>query len=201
MSTIEKLTRALKRAEEARNAEVIALRDQLHELYAKQFDLDKKIQSDLRSLEASREYGEDDCGIYRWVRIAFEAPKDPEEKSALEAYLSDRGAHAVWKDQAIVEYLGECLVIDEGGEGDVHLYHGYGSSKIVVSLDQYMDDERGPNITKRNELIREWMEANGHFPEVFEQNGYGNLKSISVVPGAEFFGGKDPYPNKKGKGK
>lgn len=173
---IERLATRLIKLKDSQRAKRNALEDQLRDAWAEHFKAHVGLKEDLARLEASRDYGSDECGIYAWVRI--QAEYTDSERDALDEYLClSEGIRFDKDNDALQRYEGESIVIGE--EGDVFLVDSPGCGKVIVRAKEY-ETER-----ERNALIEAWMERNGYFPGVFEESRYGDVRLINTKENEE----------------
>lgn len=176
-TVIEALTKELNQTEERNRAVATKLREALHAEYKKLFEKDSVLKEDISRVECSTEYGRDEGGIYTWIRMKADIPKEEEALEAFKAFVAEYGFHVEVENEALLNYQGECLVIVDSG--DVYLSDGSGWSKQVIEASQYTSDE-GEDEEERNRLIEAWMEKEGYFPAVLRETRHGDVFPVNT---------------------
>lgn len=171
--TIERLTVALERAQRIQGKRGAAIKAALQTEWNKVFSADKDLQSAITALESSREWGNGEVGIYRYVPF-YGVDDYAECREFLEAYLADQGIHI--EGESLVASEGPSFIIND--EGDVY---DQDSCKVIIERADYLTDEGEEDEAKRNALIEAYMEETGFFPGVFRSDGYGNVFLVDTI--------------------
>lgn len=152
------------------NQVVSQVESQLLEEYSKIFEKDTKLQTAIKELEDSKEFGIDD-GIYRWNRFDFDDYKDNNEViEYLEQYLNEHHFINIdIKNDAIMKNEGFNLILDHDGN-----IYDEDSQEFIIDHSEYT------NKSKRNKLVNNWMEKNGYFPGLFSVDRYNNVFLINL---------------------
>lgn len=140
----------------------------------------------LSKLESSRELtSEQDCEWpARWIRFNasdFINTDSALEREAFESYLAvDHCINVNFENDALISSDGPCIVINE--DGDVF---DQDADKCVIPVDDTRDEDGEISVSKRNQLIEQYMESTGVFPSVVSQDRYGNMFYVNTNEGAE----------------
>lgn len=153
--------------------------------YFKLFEDWKYLQETLKDLENSGDWGADESGFYIWTRFEPDTDLLEYQTDALNEYLSDHGAHWDTQSDALLNYQGECVVINSGyreHDGNVYLSDGSGCSDLIIDKAEYRTDERDTETEEktRNQLIENWMEKQGYFPAVLIADDHGNVYPVNT---------------------
>lgn len=181
---INDLETALKTLKTTQAKERSGLETELSNAYTESFKVDTALTKALQSLESSNEYGNDETGIYSWVR--FDLSGYAECMDELEDYLCDHCAYPDVKNDVLLSYQGGSIVINDGygrDKGDV--YDTDAAERIVKKSDYQNEDTGELDIAKRNELIEAYMERTGCYPGVFRCDDHGNVYPINTVVNSE----------------
>ena len=160
------------------------IQDQLQVELFKVFDKCDELAKAVGELESSSDYeGDEFGGVYRY--ILYSVPSEYQDFSdELATWFSE--AHCLTLDTGVSpgqhtvlkSYCGDCIIIND--EGDIFLSH-----KLIISADEYRDDEGDKCDIKRNQLIEQYMESSGYFPEVLEADYYGGLQYVDTKATSE----------------
>ena len=156
------------------------IQDQLQVELFKVFDKCDELAKAVGELESSSDYeGDEFGGVYRY--ILYGVPSEYQDFSdELATWFSE--AHCLTLDTGVSpgqhtvlkSYCGDdCIIINH--EGDI-----FESHKLIISADDYRDDEGDKCETKRNQLIESYMKSSGYFPEVLEADYYGGLTYVNT---------------------
>lgn len=177
MKRLQILENAVNRATARESVRVSKAKEKLFAEYKKLFQKSKELAKDFKSLEDSREFGQDACGIYSWTRLTYTVPDNEYAREAFDAYVTDCGYMYDDEYDALKNYQGESIVI--GDNGDVYVGDA-GNSKQIISYSEYEED-----TDKRNKLIEAWMDKNGFYPNVFRETANGNIFLVNTQGGSK----------------
>ena len=140
----------------------------------KLFSADKELKAALAAVEfnSKQQFGLDENGdLYAWARYV---PKQEYRDnkailSLLEDYIDNEGYRFDIKNDALINFQGECITINE--DGDV-----FDASKCIIERSDYSTE------AERNALIEAHMEQTGCYPGVFKVSRYGNVQLVNTQP-------------------
>lgn len=133
------------------------------------------IFNDLTSVKAIVQAGEnadnymwDEFGeVDRWAHVDLSPFVEVEEY--FEKYLNEFHSLRVdWKNECVLTSEGDCWILSD--DGDLT-----NSRKVLISRDEWKNEDGEPDDTKLFELIEERMEKEGFYPTVLRSDYYGNL--------------------------
>lgn len=172
MRRLQILVNAVNRAKTSENRKVSKAQEKLFAEYKKIFKKSKELTADLERLEVSRQFGQDENGIYSWARLTYSYPNEEYAREAFEEFVSDHGYHYEEEHQCLKNYQGESIVIVDNGD----VYVGDESkSKLIINASEYKHNE-----IERNELIENWMQKNQFWPNVFRETRYGDVFLVNT---------------------
>lgn len=166
---IQTLTKQLAALKERNSKQVSKIETALQAEYNARFKVDKNLKDAVKRLEASNEYGENECGIYSWIR--FDVSDYAECLDQLESFLSENCYRLDAEHDALMYDQGGCIVVND--DGDVY---DQDSGKFIIDAKEY-----GGDTGKRNVLIEAWMHSSGYFPGVFSSDRHGNVFPINTM--------------------
>lgn len=145
------------------------------------FDADSELQSALKGIEASEQYGLDELGIYAWYR--YVPPKEylsDDVKPHFDAYIEAYGYRFDSDNDALINSFGSYIGVDY--QGNVYLDEGDGGPiEMIATIADYTTEDGEVDEDHRNTLIEEWMESKGYYPGVFSIDYYhGNVFPIKT---------------------
>jgi len=168
-NTIAKLENQLTTLTKDYNEKSSVIQNKLRNEYVKAFESTWSgvVTDTLKALNDTKEYDTDSHGeIRRWAYVRSALDQIPTEaREAFEAHVNDlECAYIDWEVGTV--YTLECgnLIIND--DGDVL---DTDSGKWVIQNHEYDDD------TQRNNLIEQYMEKSGYYPNVFKQDRHGNV--------------------------
>lgn len=183
--SIQNLEKRLSKLNALSKSAYAKILDEALKIIRTKLDSNSKFNKCIQSLESSRELAGDECGWpERWIR--FDASDFIDTDSSLErevfkVYLSEyHGCYWNPEHDALLSSDGPCIVINE--DGDVF---DQDSGKCVIPVDDTRDEDGEISISKRNQLIEQYMESKGYFPSVVSCDRYGNMHYVNTKENAQ----------------
>jgi hypothetical protein len=180
MKNIEKLFKKLNKIDLIHSKNQESIKTEIQKELNKIFNKNKEIKKSIKDLESGSciDYLGEVDGIYSYIKCYELSEIKPEYREYLKNYLSDYGITIDFKNECLLNYLGDDnIIIQDDTRHDNGVWQG---NKIIIAESEYKDDSREVDESLRNQLIEKHMEKTGYFPGVFRIDYYGNIFPINT---------------------